>query len=234
MKTSITLQDVLSDIEIELVQGAVSRDDLGQSLQSVRQFQHKLRSELLAERSAQPNDRELIKRQFQINDLLLSLLQETIAKVQTLQLELRKGLQLTQSAKHFAPFPGSQPEQNGVENSLSARDREPAVAVWAAQAVQHTAEIKAAMREDELKLTMDVRPINLPVVGWFFTRLRSAVHALTLFYVNRLATRQTAVNRLYGDWLLHAQQVNQTQQEQIALLNEQVAALRARLQQLES
>jgi len=59
--------------------------------------------------------------------------------------------------------------------------------------------------------------------------LRLALHNLALFYVARLAKRQRAVNRTYGDWVLRLIQAGQQQQEQIDVLSAQVAVLQARL-----
>ena len=44
---ALTVEDALNDIEIELLQGAVTRDDLGQSVQNVRRFQNQVRGETL-------------------------------------------------------------------------------------------------------------------------------------------------------------------------------------------
>ena len=49
--------------------------DLGQSVQNVRRFQNGVRKEVL-DTGGKPDYREIAKRQFQINDMLLSLLQE--------------------------------------------------------------------------------------------------------------------------------------------------------------
>ena len=95
MSNFLTIDDVLSDIEVELIQGAVSRDDLGRGLQRVRQHHNQLRATLFGGDSAQLDLRDVASRQFQVNDMLLTLLQESIAKVQALQVEVRKAARLT-------------------------------------------------------------------------------------------------------------------------------------------
>ena len=45
--------------------------------------------------------------------------------------------------------------------------------------------------------------------------------------------KQHAINRTYGDWLLHLNEQNQHQQEQIVNLTQQLTVLEARLRQIE-
>jgi hypothetical protein len=64
------VDDVLASIEFELAQGCISRDDLGASIQAVRQYQNKLRGEAL-ELVKRPEDmQEVVTRLFQINEML--------------------------------------------------------------------------------------------------------------------------------------------------------------------
>ena len=44
MMRPTTPNDVLNDIEFELMQGAVSRDELGQGIQTARQYQNRVRA----------------------------------------------------------------------------------------------------------------------------------------------------------------------------------------------
>ena len=47
---------------------------------------------------------------------------------------------------------------------------------------------------DRLTLTMDARPMAVPVGASLLLRVKQAVHSLVLFYTNQLGNRQAAVN----------------------------------------
>jgi hypothetical protein len=90
----LTAQDVLSDIEFEVAQSAVSRDDLGQGIQAVRQFQAKTRAEIFDAKAGTLDQRHVISRQFQILEMQTTLLQETAAAIRSLLLDLRRFSQM--------------------------------------------------------------------------------------------------------------------------------------------
>jgi hypothetical protein len=102
-----------------------------------------------------------------------------------------------------------------------------------AQSEEAQRALEPAMRADALKIERVVRPVSVPLAGGLVTKVRAALHSLTLFYVDRLAERQTAVNRLYGDWLLRLVQQHRQQQETIALLQKQVGQLQRQLAELQ-
>ena len=222
MKVSLTATDVIREIENELLQGAIVRDQLGSGLRDVQKHNNRTRTELLA--TAKLDLRDVASRQFQINDMLLTLFHETIAKVQELQLELRKSVQLIQSDS----FPLSTTEQAQQTSALAA-----SIHQLASTAIRQQEEIEIAMRQDALALELDARPIHLPLLGGILTRLRNAFHSLTLFYTTRLANRQSVVNRLYGNYILDLLKSQQTQNEELAQLRQQVALLSDQVQALQ-
>jgi len=213
MKESRTTDRLISDIEFELAQGVTSTDDLGQAIQAVLQYQNKARSELL--RASRIDSRELAACSFQINDMLLTLLQETIGRIQQMQMDL-KGM------RRLGPLPVSVAEQRGA----IAPDRAESDRLVTHLYERPVAEIEGAMRDGELQIDLDARPIRTPLVGTLLTRLRNALHNLPLFYVRRLAGKQAAINHVYGDWLLHLYRLLCRQRDEIAALNKQLAQLR--------
>lgn len=54
---------------------------------------------------------------------------------------------------------------------------------------------RAGMLYDQLQQRQQVVPSSLPLVGGLIDRLRGMVHAVVLFYVNRMAADQIAINR---------------------------------------
>lgn len=53
---------------------------------------------------------------------------------------------------------------------------------------------QAAMVHDQIGINMHVTEVNLPLVGSLLKKLRTKLHELTLFYVNKLAAQQIQFN----------------------------------------
>lgn len=230
MSISFTEQDVLSDIEIELLQGAVTRDELGQSVQNVRRFQNTVRGESLDAAGTRPDYRQIANRQFQLNEMLLTLIQETVTRLRGLELEVRKaeraGLRATSGA--HAQVPATVPDLGVEVEDAAASATSPDV-----EYVRHLDALQNAMREDALALQIEAIPSDMPAIGKVIGGLRSMVHSLVVFYGNRLAQKQTEINRLYGASLRDLHEDNRQQQEEINHLAAQIVAMQDRLQQLE-
>jgi hypothetical protein len=227
----LTAQDVLSDVEFEIAQSAVSRDDLGQGIQAVRQFQAKTRAEIFDSRTGALDQRQIISRQFQILEMQTTLLQETAAAIRTLQLDLRRvGQALAQRASNLAlrTAAGVTPESAGNDQILPPAD-------WALDEVgslefapEKVDQIEQAMQRETLNVKVDARPVKVPLIGRVLQRLRTAVHSLAWFYAYQLGQRQTSVNQLYGEQLLHLMRLANAQQQQLAQLNAYLAQLQTR------
>jgi len=103
---TLKTNDILNEIEFELMQGIVSREDLGEGIQTVQKYQNQVRSEILDAHNGTIPLRDALSRQLQINDLLLSLIQETIIKVNALQSELYRSAHLIHilKARNFRKF----------------------------------------------------------------------------------------------------------------------------------
>ena len=122
MKSWLTADDVLSEIEFELVQGAISRNELGRGIQAVRAYQNMARSEV--SQAAQAGEgREVVNRLFQLNDMLITLLQEVAAELRSVRLELRRVARMAQFAPPVTRAPGEPATEEEREEDV---DR----AVW--------------------------------------------------------------------------------------------------------
>jgi hypothetical protein len=216
-----TIDNILSDIEFELVQGIVAQDELGWGIWSVEQHQNTIRRELMAKRRG-PSSRELAIQQFQINDMLLTLLQGTAERIRVLQLELDRAkallqAQATTEAASTGIAPDSSPSPaDGLDEALYS---------WS------PAEITSALSPEGLHIEPDVHVSRLPLVGPLLTQLRRALHNISLLYVGRLGRKQVEINARYGKWLLHLFQVQQRQHAQLKALEKQLASLQAQLAQ---
>lgn len=248
MMRPMTPNDVLNDIEFELMQGAVSRDELGQGIQTARQYQNKVRAELLTSAADGKIDvADLVGRQFQLNDMVLTLFQVIGARVQSLQIEVRKSAYLKQHRPGAVPAHSESQDSDStaaptaLDESGEENGGAPAVDIAMAEAAMvwmpdfsgvdavGDEDVAEAMSPDALDVPIDVRPVHVPLLGWIFTRMRTALHSLVHFYVERLAKKQAAVNRVYGEHIVHLEQINQQQQSQIEVLHAQIEELRKRL-----
>lgn len=214
----IKAEDVLRDIEFELIQGAIRQDELGDGIQTVRKFHNELRTELLAAVGNSADGREIVTRQTQFNDMVMTLLQEMGNELLQLRQQQRSlndwtqrhGPPSTAQAAQAEPSVDETPEPT-EDWSLPPIERprpETLPTLTSVVPLASEAEVRAAMRRDALAVPLDVRPVQIPVIGWFLYKIRSALHSLAYFYAQRLAERQTEINRLYGEQLLalmHAQ-----------------------------
>lgn len=219
MNDSPTPDKILRDIEFEIVQGALGQDDLGQALQAVKRFHNQSRHELLADGSGK-RGRELAIRQFQINEMLLVLIQETAARIRKIEIELQKVAGL---------MPEAQPDIRQPEVRTTRRAAGGAAAGssldWNPDAASYSPE--ATNAEKKLAVEAQIRPVRLPLIGPLLTRLRAALHNLPAFYVKELADQQMEVNRTLGESVAQLSRLLAEQQAEIEALSQQLDALQA-------
>lgn len=201
-----TTQDVLDDIEFELMQGAVAHDDLGQAVQSVKQYQNKLRGELFASGKL---DRNTLAKLLQINDMLLTLLQEMSAVIHSTRQDIRRIASAPRLVERVA---ADMVELNHQVESGGTDD------------------LAQAMREETIHVSMQARLAHLPVIGRVIGPLQIFFQRPALYYVQLFADRQAPVNRTFGDWILKLNDWHQHDGMEIARLNQRIAELEARIQ----
>jgi hypothetical protein len=228
----LTAQDVLSDIEFEVAQSAVSRDDLGQGIQAVRQFQAKTRAEIFDAKAGTLDQRHVISRQFQILEMQTTLLQETAAAIRSLQLDLRRFSQMLAQRSNNLPSVSA----GATVDTSAAREKAAAPAAWSVDEIlpleftpEKTEQVEHAMQSDALQVKVDARAVRIPLIGGLLQRLRTALHSLAWFYAQQMGQRQAPINQLYGEQLLHLMDLANAQQQQIAQLDAQVTQLQSQL-----
>lgn len=215
---AVTAEEVLQSIEFELLQGSISHDDLGAGIQTAREYQNRVRAELLELARGTTNSRELVIRLFQINEMLLTLVQELNRALHALQLEVRRMARIVQVRAKCGDTAASDSEYSSPPGELASP-----------QAPAPSSDVQRAMRSDALRVEFDVRSVAVPIVGGWVRRLKFALHNLVLFYLRQLAQKQTTVNRTYGEWIMYLVEMSERQQIQLDLLRAQVASLEARL-----
>ncbi len=210
MKSTLTASDVLADIEFELMQGAISRDEFGRSLQMVRQHQNKVRQEMFG--SQQEMDLQAaLSKQFQINDMLLTLLQE-ISNGFT---EMQQQIDWVGTAR------------GGTDQSAAARLARAMSSKTQPDELRSTKPLDKTSDPEYLyqRIDMQLNGRPIPVLNGFLRRIRTGLHSLVVFYVNKLGKQQTAVNELHADWLQHLNALVRHQQEEIQRLTAKLAQL---------
>jgi hypothetical protein len=210
MKSTLTASDVLADIEFELMQGAISRDAFGRSLQEVRQHQNKIRQELFDTGQQEIDLRAALSKQFQINDMLLTLLQEMSGGFADMQRQINWAGQA----------------RRGGDQSTAAQLARTQTKTTSTE-LRPTKELNETAQPEFLHQKMDVQPNGrpIPILNGFIRRIRTGLHSLVIFYVNKLGKQQTAVNQIHADWIQHLNALVRHQQEEIERLTVQIAQL---------
>jgi hypothetical protein len=213
MKSTLTASDVLADIEFELMQGAISRDEFGRSLQAVRQHQNKIRQEVFDDGQQAIDLQAALANQFQINDMLLTLLQEMSGGFESMQRQI--------------DWVGQ--ARGGTDQSTAARLARAMASPPQTAELRPTQPLHETSRPEFLHQQMDIQPNGrpIPILNGLIRRLRTGLHNLVLFYVNKLGKQQTAVNQLQADWLQHLNALVRHQQEEIQQLTAKIAQLEA-------
>lgn len=229
MAQSVNVQDILQDIDFEIAQGVILQDGLGQGVEAVKQYQNNIRVETFDKLKLTDPYREILGRQFQINDMLITLLQETAKTIQSMQHGL-KNLNQVPIRPTRGPGPGYTWQPDGTGKGMGDVD------TWGSELVDSapsTEEIESAMQPEAIQMDLQMRTINIPVIGWLVTRLRIFLHRPALFYTQIFSHKQAPVNRTLGDWILRLNDLIQIQNEQVGALHTHIAELEARIQKLE-
>lgn len=215
MKSTLTHEDIIADIEFELMQGSISRNAIGESIQTVRQFQNAQRQQTFDTEHSVENLYEALSRQYQLNDMLLTLLQEMAKSNQEMQQKIDW---VGQARRDKTPQPRT-PRNPSGQAAASGIELRP------------TDDLLATMQLDAIHQKMDLQPTRrpIPVLGGLIRKFRLGLHQVSLFYVNRLAKKQTAVNNTHADWLLYLHALIRHQQEEFehGLTSEQQDSLKA-------
>lgn len=217
----LNAQAVVREIEFELAQGMVTRRDLRLAIDAVKEFQGKVRSEIFTGAHAKPDMRDVASRVFQVNEMLLTLLQEMAAATDAAQHEAQHASRVlyhVMEADAISATAGVEP----LEQQTDALYDSPS-----------SAELARAIRDEDMVIKLDVRPVKAPIVGALLKRIRIGLHSVALYYVQQLAKKQLAINRVHGEWTLDLIRLSQRQQTEIEALQLALASIRSRLKELE-
>lgn len=213
MRNRLTAQDVLTDIDFELALGAISRDELGQGIQQVKQYQNKLRHDVLQSDKGMPQMQEIIGRQFQLNDMLIVIVQEMAANAREME-------QRTERLREVGLY--NTPDMSQKTAVFPPNDIEP-VEHW-----RDTTPLKQ-IAEHTLQLKLDIQPSHTPIIGNFLGRLKRTIHELILFYVNKMGAEQTTINHTTSNWMLYLEEQQNHHHRDMQKMWAQIADLQSKI-----
>jgi hypothetical protein len=219
MPLPITAQDILEDIEFEIAQGIIS-EELGEGLEAIKIHQNKVRSQIFKNLKATDPYREVISRQFQTTDMLIAILQEMALNLQAMKLEIKR-------LRHSSS--SEQPDGRGnalqVEREYTSKARNRVDYLSSSLELPPTDEINDAIKPEAIHVDLQARPVQWPLIGWLFTKLKILYQRPAFFYTQILVNRQAEVNRILGNRILQIESWISLQQTQIEALKEQIDSL---------
>jgi len=217
MSPSLTVEDVLTEVEFEIAQGIVSQKELSQAIDAVRGFQNKGRIETFKSLKTTDGYRETFARLFQLNDMLLSLIQEMALTLQAMQDEVKKLRKIPQITSRPAKFSLTEPES---AISLSAEDREDFNPI---SDTSYQNELKQVMKPEAIHVDLQTSLSLIPIIGGLFNRLHVLYHRPAFFYTRMFANRQQVVNETFGEHILFLESLMLVQQRKIEALETKLA-----------
>ena len=237
MEHRVTARRVWDDIEFELMQGLPSQDDLGRSIRAAQQQQDVLRTQVFGKDGRLGDQREIVARQFQMNEMLLTLLQETATSLRKVQLDVERISRIPHpdpSPARPAAVPLSVAAAGAgggrtIEQTLKSVTDPVDSAGSPAESSRPLTDLEQGMRPDALALSMPREgQATQPLVGGLILRIKRAFHRLVLFHVRSLAEKQGGINRTYGEWIRYQVGLGERQGEKLLGLSRRVAAIEAR------
>lgn len=216
MPETPSAEDILRDVEFELVQSALGSDELASGMTALRRLQNTSRASAMKRLRPDGRTQEAVSDLYQINDVMLTVLEGTAESQRALRHDLRRALSLPDFAggKHDSPAA-----------KAAGAVKAAGLAVRESRSGLSPQELEEAVDPRSLDLSLQVRSGEMPIVGGLIHRLRVFLHVRGIVYARELAGKQARVNRLMGDWLLHLMEENEANRQEIAALRAQVAAL---------
>lgn len=253
MKVSPEIRDVLAEVEFELAQGVVARADLRSAIREIRRLHEKNRHAVFGPASGAESDagatvdlRGALRRQFQVDDMILAVLGEAVTAAEESRKETRRLADLVRESLAETDIDGGQLEEESNSSvgaaagtteppkRTGARTRDVVAGADPLAGIEDEEpdadqDVEWAIRPERLQVPMDARDPGLPFVGSVFGRFRNALHSRVLIYTGHLGEKQTGVNQVLGDHLLRAIAALRRQHATIDALRLRVARLERRL-----
>ncbi|MBN1658376.1 MAG: hypothetical protein JXA93_08250 [Anaerolineae bacterium] len=207
-----TVDAIVHDIEFELLLGIAPDGDVARALAEVRREQNRLRSEY-ARRRGRVGGRDVAGDLLRVNDMLLDVLQEVLSRLARVEsvVERMAGRRAEGVRAAFPVADGALESGEGIAREVAGADRA----------------IPPGAPDLWPGVTLDVKPLPLPIAGRVIDRLRLALHRVAVYYVHRLAEQQGVVNVYHAGEVEQLKHLLGEQQRRLAELEAEIGNLRA-------
>jgi hypothetical protein len=209
-----TADTIIHDIEFELLLGIAPSGDVARALAEIRREQNRLRSEYAGKRG-RVDGRDVAGALLRVNDMLLGVLQEVLSRQANVEAAVDRAARRQVEGDWVAA-----PLEDGAPGSGEEVARE------VADADRALSSVAPDLWPD---VTLDVRPLPVPIAGRFIDRLRLALHRVSVYYVRRLAGQQGPVNVYQAGEVERLNRIVSEQQRRLAALEDEISRLRAQL-----
>ena len=222
MTQPLTVKDILNDVDFELTQGMIASEGLRHSIEEIRRYQSQTRTQTFEKVGLNDPNRELLARQYQFNEMMLSIMHEMAVEIDALRQDLRQVRALPPGV--LAGMEQTTAAVAGSAAGRAAMGASPEMATGSLSAALPADDeaLRQAARQEAIQVDLATHAIRIPLIGWLLTRLRIIYHRPAHFYTYQLAVRQTLVNQTFSERIARLQNLLRMQQAQIENLATQV------------
>ena len=201
MEDILKSEDILEEIQFELAQGIIGKYSPGRSIHQVRTFSNQARDEILDTFKMDGGRRAVIRKQFQITEMLLKSLEELATSFQAMQLNFEKHYRATPPGS-----PNPRTAATGTNPIPKSTDDTP---IKKKYFFLNQLEILKTIPAHHLKVEVPVSRRKSPWSTKVVNALKMFYHRPAYFYTSRLGEKQEAANQIFGDWLIKINTNNQ-------------------------
>ena len=215
MPDMLTPQDIIEEIEFELAQGVIGKHGPGRSIGEVREFTHRMRDTVLGAYKKDGDLRDILRKQFQLTEMLLKLQEESTGSFQALQLNFEKHCRSAETGRAF-------PSGTEIRSHPKKNDE---ISLKKKYFFLHQKEILEINTGHYLKPEMPVtrgKSVWMTRLIYFFKML---YHRPAYFYAAQLGKKQETVNQIFGDWLIKLNANNQNFFEELEQFSDRLSRL---------
>jgi len=219
MKNSLKPENIIEEIQFELAQGLIRKEELGEAIRSVRNFSNKIRKEILENYPLDGKLREIFRKQFQLIEMLIKLIEENALLTQNLKIMINNRRVVNPGLDNNIPLDTpavrKADSSTGGENLLLNQN----------YYLLNQEEILKVIAPKTLKIDMPITRGRTSLTTKIMSFLKLLYHRPAFFYTLQLGEKQEKINNIFGYWLMKIYTNSQLQQDQINRLNEQWSLL---------
>jgi hypothetical protein len=217
---NITVNEIVNEIEFAIAQGYIAHEEFQQAIIAARKFQHAFRFDVFSKLKLSETFRKIVSKQFQMNEMLLSLLYEMGLSIQVLQNENRRLSGLERVQKGDQELHPANEILSNVRGNWRLDIESPGDDSFQAQVTDDLINI---MKPEAIHVDLQVKTNQNSLLGRILAKLKIFYHRPALFYTQILSNRQANINRILGDRVLTLETMIRQQQKQIEILKETIS-----------